>query len=232
MTSTDLAVIEDEATEDALPEPLKATEAKKLDKQIRGARDRVTTDMEKLKELVDRAALGQIHVGLGLRSWTEWAKDALHFSFTFDQRLERKEMAKMLSEKGVSQHTIAKMLGVSQKTIDRDLEGVVGGNNGNVTAIDGRELPANRQGADEDSDNIIEGEIVDPEPEPPVTRVSVNEDFESEMFQLQNDIEALKEVIADERFPKQRKRIADKHLNTLQEVKAALEDIIDNVFGD
>ena len=107
---------------------------------------------------------------------------------------------------------------------------------GKVTTIDGRELPANREGAQQESDgdeNVIEGEIVpDPEDEPVKSRTTVNQDFEDEVYQLQNDIEALKEVIADDRFPKQRKKIMNAHLNTLQEIKGALEDIIDNVFGE
>lgn len=229
-TSTDLAVIEEDTpVTPVVPEPLTPAQAKQLDNKIRTARDRVVTDMEKLRALVDEAALGQIHIGLGLRSWTEWAKDALHFTFSFDQRLERKEVAKMLSSKGMSQHAIASMLGVSQKTINRDLDGEQTGNQGKVISIDGRELPSSNPRIDLHDDDDDASDDTDFNAAP---RTSVNEDFESEVYQLQNDIQALNEVIEDDRFPKQRKRIAEMHLNTLQDIKKDLEVIIDHVYGD
>lgn len=223
--SKDLAVIE-EPTELA---PLSEGKARQLDKRIRTAGAKLDDTADTFVSLLQDAAIGQIHVPLGLKSWTVYvadvAKENKFLQMVAKDRIERKALAVAMSEHGMSQSQIGAALGWSQKTIDRDLEGVEFDSD-TITASDGRTMPRNTAVAEDDE--IIDGEIVD---EPPAKPASVTEDFETEVFNLMNDVAALKDVIEDERFPKARKRIAAKHLNSIQEVKTELETIIDEVFG-
>jgi hypothetical protein len=228
----ELATIEDE------PEIVEATllseaKAKQLDKRIRAQGQKLDDNADTFIDLLKQAAIGQIHVALDVKSWTAYvanvAQDNRFLQMLVKDRVERKTLAITMSEHGMSQSEIARAFGVSQKTIDRDLEGAEF-NSDTITTKDGGTYPRNRKNGKAGDAEVIEAEVVDdvPEVKPP----TVDKDFEDEVFNLTNDIAALKDVIDDERFPKARKRIMNKHLNALQEAKAELEEIIDGVFGE
>jgi predicted transcriptional regulator len=230
---TDLALIEDEEVVE--PKALTAAKAKQLDKRIRTKGEKLDTDADDYINLLEEAALGQIHLALDeYRSWTAYvadvAKDNRFLQMLVKDKLQRKALAVKMSGTGMSQHAIASALGVSQKTIDRDLDGEEFDSD-TITSTDNRTLPRNGSDAAPEDDNIIEGEIVDEEPEPNTRRPSVMKDFEQEVINLQNAMTEMEDVIQDDRFPKQRKKIATAHLNSLQEIRTALETIIDEVFG-
>jgi transcriptional regulator with XRE-family HTH domain len=188
--TTEIAKIEnDDGVLDAeAVEPLSLRDARALDKKIRSCSDKVTNNFNTLLELLGQAFEGQIHVALGLPSWTAYVKDAADIQV--DDRYERKELAKLMSGKGMSQRAIAGALGYSQKTIDRDLEDeVVEGDT--VETLDGKTAPRHKE---------------KPAPEP-AKQASVAEDFRNEVYQLQNDLEAFKEILEDERFAKARVRL-------------------------
>lgn len=225
MTSTDLATIEAEL----LPEPLSERKAQALDKKIRTAGEKLTNDVNALWELLDQAAAGQIHVALGYPSWTAYVKDAV--VITPSDKVERKELAKLMAGKGMSQRAIAGALGVSQKTIDRDLEG--------------EELPTEKTGLDgktykqepesEPEPEIIEAEVVeDPEDEPQYTAADVIEEFKTEVDNLQINLQAFKDVATTdpELFAKARKRIAQRFTGKLKSAAADLEDLINLIAGE
>jgi predicted transcriptional regulator len=224
--STDLAVIEDNAE----LAPLTEGKARQLDKRIRTTGTKLDDTADTFVSLLQDAAIGQIHVPLGLKSWTVYvadvAKDNKFLQMVAKDRIERKALAVAMSEHGMSQSQIGAALGWSQKTIDRDLEGVEFDSD-TITSSDNRTMPRN---APRDDDNTIDAEVVDDEP--PAKPASVTDDFETEVFNLQLAITEMKEIIGeDDRFPKQRKKIQAKYLNSLQEVKTELETIIDEVFG-
>lgn len=220
MTSTDLATIEAEL----LPEPLSERKAQALDKKIRTAGEKLTNDVNALWELLDQAAAGQIHVALGYPSWTAYVKDAV--VITPSDKVERKELAKLMAGKGMSQRAIAGALGVSQKTIDRDLKG--------------EELPAETTGLDgktykqepesEPEPEIIDAEVVDP----PEDDEPVIEEFKGEVDNLQINMQAFKDVVTTdpELFAKARKRIAQRFTGKLKSAGADLEDLINLIAGE
>lgn len=233
MTPTkELAPIEGEL----LPEPLSENKAKALDKRIRAAGEKVTANIEALWDLLEQAANGQIHVALGFPSWTAYVKDAVQIATS--DRVERKELAKMMAGKGMSQRAIAGALGVSQKTIDRDLEGEssdsteVTNGGGTVTGLDGKSYSASKPR----EDNIIEAEVVeDPEAEEPqYTAADVIEEFKTEVDNLLINMQAFKDVVtADaELFEKARKRIAQRFTGKLKAAAADLEDLINLIAGE
>ena len=81
----------------------------------------INDSITKLHDLVQEAKNSGAHVALGFPSWTAYLADV----FTVDVRLERgarAELVSYLSGEGMSQHAIADVIGVSQKTVDRDLD--------------------------------------------------------------------------------------------------------------
>jgi hypothetical protein len=133
---TELAVIDNDPV---APEPLTKAKAKALDKKIRAASDKVSTSTENLLDLLEEAAAGNIHEALELPSWTAWFADAVQISIS--DKHERKELVKLMSGKGMSQRAIAGTLGVSQKTVDRDLDGEQVADGETVTGLNGVEKP-------------------------------------------------------------------------------------------
>jgi transposase len=223
MTTAELELIEDAE----VIEPLTERQAISLDKKIRAASDKVQTSFDglcdkytSLCELLNQASEGQIHVALGYSSWTAYIADAVQIN-TVD-RIERKGLAKMLSGGGMSQRAIASTLGVSQKTVDRDLEGEEFESD-TVTSLDGKQVSRNKAAKE------IEEEY---EPEPPAKATPVTADFKDEIYQLQNDVEALKEVMADERFAKNRKRIGKSHGEDLRAIVVELDAICDEIVAE
>lgn len=226
----DLAVIDGET----LPEPLSENKAKALDKKIRAASDKLTDNVNALFDLLDQAAAGQIHVALGYPSWTAYTKDAVRF--TPSDKVERKELAKMMSGKGMSQRAIASTLGVSQKTIDRDLEGE-SSDSGEVTGTDGKTYAKTKMEPEAQPEpGVIDAEVVDaPEDdEPQYTAADVIEEFKTEVDNLLINMQAFKDVVtADaELFDKARKRIAQRFTGKLKAAAADLEDLINLIAGE
>jgi transposase len=234
-TTTDIELYETEAeTNVTLREPLTEKAAKALDKKIRTASDRLSTTTENLLNLLEEAAAGAIHEALGLPSWTAWFKDAVQINVS--DRFERKELVKMMSGKGMSQRAIAGSLGVSQKTVDRDLEGEEVEEGATVTSLDGAERPKNGKAphpaaedaeAEEDSgEDYIEAEVV----EPPTPAAEIVESFNDETINLWGAWSELKDLMTEEKWAGARKRIANANLNHIQDVIAGLQTIVDDLM--
>lgn len=232
MTTTDVEVYEADA-EVAVPQPLTEKEAKALDKKIRTASDKLSTQTENLLNLLEQAAAGQIHEALGLPSWTAWFKDAVQI--TLSDRFERKELAKLMSGKGMSQRAIAGALGVSQKTVDRDLEGEEVEEGATVTSLDGAKRPkgkAKAEVADDDSGegaDYIDAEVVD-EPDTPTPAVELVTAFNDETTNLWGAWSELKALLEEEKWGNARKRVANNNLNHIQEVITGLQEIADDLM--
>lgn len=229
MTTTEIAKIEDGVI-DAEIEPINKTDAKRLDKKIRSSSDRINNGIEKIEDemsnlatLLEEAAEGQIHVALGLKSWTAYVKDAVQFRPS--DRAERKALATLMSGKQMSQRAIAAVLGVSQKTVDRDLEGETFDSD-SVTTIDGKTAPRNKPAKEVEEEEDSDSEA------PVAKQTSVVEDFRNEVYQLQNDVEAFREVLDDERFPKARKRLSgQKIVDDFRECINKLDDMLVIIVG-
>jgi hypothetical protein len=123
MSTTELVPVNDvvaEIVDDAAP--LTKNQAKELDKQIRAASDRLATNVDRLLDLIEQAARGAIHAALGYSSLAAYFNDAVQIAPT--DRAERKLLAAMMSDQGLSQRAIASALGVGVGTINADLAGV------------------------------------------------------------------------------------------------------------
>jgi hypothetical protein len=217
---TELEVIEAEIVE--APAPLSEGKAKVLDKRIRQASARVVDNTATLLNLLDEAAVGQIHVALGFPSWPAWVRDAVQISPTDDT--ERKSLVQLMNGKGMSQRAIADVVGVNQATVSRDLS----------------EAPAD---ADASADTEgLDGKVYPKQPkkqkpldvdevEPVEKQQPVSADFKEEMYMLANSVSSFQDILADERFPKARNTIAKNNLNRLQELIGELQKIVDELMS-
>lgn len=224
MTTTELATVEPETE---APQLLNKREAKALDKKIRTASDKLSTTSETLLDLLEQAAAGQIHEALELPSWTAWFKDAVQINVSNVEH--RKELAKLMAGKGMSQRAIAGSLGVSQMTVSRDVEGEELPDT--VTSLDGAERPRNGKAAAAEED-YIEGEVVEEEddtsePMKAVDIVTVFNDEVANVFQAQSELTFL---AGEDKWVGARNRIVKANLNQLQEVITALQAIVDDLM--
>jgi hypothetical protein len=226
---TELAVIEPEVVNAPevvnTPEPLSEGKARVLDKQIRQAGARVATEQDKLIELLNKAATGQIHTALGYPSWPAYLKDAV--SIVLSDREERKALASLMSGKGVSNRAVAAMLGVSEATVRRDTEGAEKPDT--VEGLDGTPQPRKKR-----DDNVIDAEVVDDEPDDVErTPADVVEDFAAEVDTLLINVQAFKDILNDdeELLPKARKRLAQRFCKRLSGAISDLQSVVDELMG-
>lgn len=240
MTTNELALIDPPQTEVAEVQPLTARDAKVLDKKIRATGDRAVKSHEKTLELFDElttllteARDREIHKALGLKSWTAYIADAVNLEVP--QRDDRKALTLFLSGQGMSQRAIANALGVSQKTIDRDLDGAPVENGATVESLDGKKRP--KIAAAEEEQPIIDAEVVDPPqdsdttPEAePMSAVEIVDAFNDETVNLWAAHSELKLFLTEQKWGGARKRVAKANLNHLQEVTTALQAIIDDLM--
>lgn len=98
--------------------------ASRLDLRIRLIADNAAGSLTELGELITEAKAGHIHLTLGFRSWTAYIADALaNLQLAMTPQV-RQELVDRLAREGMSQRAIAQAVGVSQKTVDRDLDKV------------------------------------------------------------------------------------------------------------
>jgi hypothetical protein len=221
-----------------LPEPLTTTKARQLDKKIRAANGKVGDSIGVLFELLDEAMTGQIHTTLGYESWPAYLMDAV--SVIPADREQRKALGTTMSGMGVSNRTIAAILGVDEKTVRRDTEGA--DNAAPVKhGLDGKNYPQPKQPEPEPP---IDAEEVDPpedkpakpakpkpaKEEPPAKPPPVSEDFKNEMGYLANSVASFKDILNDDRFPKAAKTIRKHHYNKLAEHISELTAVADVLF--
>ena len=96
-------------------------DARRLTERIRLMAMTVGDNIDKLKGLVSEARESEVHVALGYASWTAYLADVLGETPMRLERDVRQELVAELSAQGMSTRAIAPIVGVSQKTVDRDV---------------------------------------------------------------------------------------------------------------
>jgi len=188
--------------------------AEALDRKVRTSSDRLSVNVNKFYDLLEQAAQGSIHVALDYPSWTAWVADAVQFCPS--DRVERKELAKLMNGKGMSQRMIAGTLNVSQKTVDRDLEGVESEDSTVITAR-GRTYPKNRT-----ADEALPLDLG----EPWLTVNEVAGEFRAEIDAIGISIRALKGIMDYEEFGKASKTVASRYLYRTGDHASELQKIV------
>lgn len=106
-------------------EPMAADEARRLDQRIRLMAADIGEKFGKLRDLVEQARAGHIHVALGYKSWPAYVADAVAGSV--QQKLaaaDRAAVVELLADVGMSARGIAQATGVGKSTVARDLSQV------------------------------------------------------------------------------------------------------------
>lgn len=110
------AIIDVEIVE---PQPLSKAKAEALDKKLIAAVTTVGNSMGALADLVTEAKDGQIHLALGFASWTSYFAERVTTPMMAIG--ERKAVAAMLHDEGMSNRAIGAVLGVSVGTVVTDV---------------------------------------------------------------------------------------------------------------
>jgi len=224
--STEVEVYEDAPVEGEIVEaaPLTKRAAQALDKKIRAASDKLSVNVNTFYDLLEQAAQGSIHVALEYPSWTAWMADAVQF--TPSDRVERKELVKLMNGKGMSQRAIAGTLNISQKTVDRDLDGVES-DDSTVTTVSGRTYPKNKTAPEPVEE---EEDALDVEEVPLLTVNEVAAEFRDEVDAVGVSIQAFKDILDYEEYDKASKTVASRYLNKMGEYISELQKIVDRMM--
>lgn len=219
---------------------LSAGEAQRLTQRIKLTASSVRDGMFKLRNLVDEAKQSNVWQVLGFQSWTAYLADTLADEPMRLGREERQELVGYLAGEGLSTRAIAPIVGVSQKTVDREVRQSRESND----SPEPEEMPA----YDASTGEVIEdAEIVDeqpaveakpitgldgkqytrPEPQAP-RRPSLMDDVNAVERALFKDLEKLRAIVADDRFAKNKASIRD----ALRPIAGPIREILTDLFTD
>jgi hypothetical protein len=96
-----------------------------LDGRLRHAAHQLDRWWEDLRQLIAEAKTREIHKDLGFKSWPDYIADVAREMPNVARSVEeRRQVVGLLAGEGMSQRAIADAVGVSQKTVDRDLDQV------------------------------------------------------------------------------------------------------------
>lgn len=125
------------------------TSAQRLDRKIRLLANDIGQKLDKLEALLAEAKQAEIHTALGFTTWTAYVADVAS-QWPAESVEQRRQAVALLSREGMSQRAIATAVGVSQKTVDRDLDQVSHDDSpepATVTGLDGKTYPRKSQSA-------------------------------------------------------------------------------------
>jgi hypothetical protein len=219
------AELAETATAAEAVEPLNREDAEKLDRRIRRMAGDTKGKLDTLGALVADAKAGRIHEPLGFKSWTAYLADALSELCSGQGIQTRREVVAYLYGENMSQRGIAEIVGVSQKTVDRDMEQVSHGDSPDAemrlqTAVhaedDDDEAPADLdQDGDKPSQTTtgLDGKTYPRErkKQPPAEkprRPPITETFHKAAYELGKLTRRIERLAADDRFTRNRTELA------------------------
>jgi hypothetical protein len=132
---------------------LTATEADRLTTKIQLRLTAIADNSDAVVPLIEQARIGDAHVALGFRSWTEYVSAKFGGALARLTRGERLPLVELLSDQGMSTRAIASVVGASKSTVADDLSGVQIRTPGHGTAkptvvgIDGKKYRKPKAGA-------------------------------------------------------------------------------------
>jgi len=138
---------------------ISSDDAQRLTQRIRLVAQTLSENIDKLKMLVAEARESNAYAALGYPSWTAYLADVLGETPLRLEREVRQELVAELSAQGMSTRAIAPIVGVDNATVHRDISGVA-----NATPEPAIDYPE----YDAETGEVIEAELVDPEPVRPV----------------------------------------------------------------
>lgn len=108
---------------DLAPTLLDADDARRLTERIRLIAGNVADNVEKLRDLVEQARVGEAHTALGYPSWTAYLLDVFGDEPLRLARDVRQELVAELAAQGMSSRAIAPIVGVTDRQVRNDIAG-------------------------------------------------------------------------------------------------------------
>lgn len=216
-----------------------ADEARRLTERIRITAHTARESIEKLHTLLAEAKQGEAHTALGYPSWTAYLSEVLGEEPLRLARDQRQELVGFLAGEGMSTRAIAAIVGVSNFTVSKDLQGVRDltpepepdpqetarsavaaafaqrdepAEPAKVTGLDGKSYPK-------------------PAPTPPraAPRRALTDQFFDASYDLTKIIERVERLAADDRFPQNAEKVSAKHRTDLLRAINALQGVVDRL---
>lgn len=199
-------------------------EATQLTEKIRITAHNYADARQKLTEYVAQAKAGSAHIALGKASWQAYLSEVLGEEPMRLARDVRPEMARLLSDQDLSTRAIGTLLGVHKDTVRNDLKAT--GENSPVDkprvshGLDGKtrtHQPAIRNDPKPDEEEA--------EPAKP-KRTPLPDQFFNATYDLGRNMDRLKKLIEDDRFPANKEKITLKHKSDLLRLADALSGVL------
>lgn len=215
-----------------------ADEARQATDRIRLALDRVSTAWADLAERVEDAHRRRADLALGYASWNEYAAAELQPPHSLAAEV-RRELVGLLSARGMSTRAIAPVAGVTHKTVILDRQvvpDVPPETSDRIDLVTGEVL---------DATFTIEGETITTPVAPTVTgldgktykrpepnfqrRAPLPEAIASTVYDVARKVERLERMVADDRLPQNRDKIAVRSHSDLVRIIDALQRVADQI---
>ena len=215
-----------------------ADEARQATDRIRLALDRVSTAWADLAERVEDAHRRRADLALGYASWNEYAAAELQPPHSLATEV-RRELVGLLSARGMSTRAIAPVAGVTHKTVILDRQvvpDVPPETSDRIDLVTGEVL---------DATFTIEGETITTPVAPTVTgldgktykrpepnfqrRAPLPEAIASTVYDVARKVERLERMVADDRLPQNRDKIAVRSHSDLVRIIDALQRVADQI---
>lgn len=208
-------------------------DATQLTEKIRITAHNYADARQKLQQYVAEAKAGNAHLALGYASWTAYLSEVLGEEPMRLARGERQEMVQMLSAEGMSTRAIAPIVGVHHDTVASDIRTV-----GNptveaepITGVNGKTYgrsldeqierrPPNREAVDDLKAEMVA--TLEPRPKRP----PLPEQFFNTIYDLTRNLDRLKKLTEDDRYPANKEKVALKHESDLQRLAATLAEVL------
>lgn len=204
-------------------------DATQLTEKIRITAHNYADARQKLQAYVAEAKAGNAHLALGYASWTAYLSEVLGEEPMRLARGERQEMVQMLSAEGMSTRAIAPIVGADHVTVSRDLGRVANATPapalsdepGPIVKLTGANSAATVTGLDGKS-------YTRPEPEPMAApkRPPLPDQFFNTIYDLTRNMDRLKKLTEDDRYPANKEKVALKHESDLQRLAATLAEVL------
>jgi hypothetical protein len=192
-------------------------DATQLTEKIRITAHNYADARQKLQGYVAEAKAGNAHLALGYASWTAYLSDVLGEEPMRLARGERQEMVQMLSAEGMSTRAIAPIVGAGHVTVSRDIASVPNETDAPRTV--------------ESMDGISRTFQPRPEPAEPTApkRRPLPDQFFDAVYDLKRNIERVKRLTEDDRFPSNKEKVALQHESDLLRAAETLSEVLQSM---
>lgn len=231
-----------------------ADEAQRATERIRLALDRVSTAWADLGERIADAYQRRADLALGYGSWAEYAEAELKPAEGLAAEV-RRQLVGMLSQAGMSTRAIAPTVGVSPRQAAYDVEGVQSLHTSTPDPLaeekaEGRVVKLTGPGSlchsEPDRIDYDTGEVLDETPVAPTVtgldgktykrpepnfqrRAPLPEAIASTVYDVARKVERLERMVADDRLPQNRDKIAVRSHSDLVRIIDALQRVADQI---